>query len=54
MVGYLRVAHFDENAVQQIDAAMSDLKNTNGLVIDLRDNTGGTNSFVRLASYFVP
>jgi carboxyl-terminal processing protease len=53
-VGYLRVRHFDDDAVPQIDAAMNELKGTAGLIIDLRDNAGGTNSFARLVSYLVP
>ena len=53
-IGYLRISHFDEDTVWQIDAAMSDLNDTTDIIIDVRGNSGGTNSFVRLVSYFVP
>jgi carboxyl-terminal processing protease len=53
-IGYFRVARFEEGTVTQIDDAMRDLKETAGLVVDLRGNPGGTNSFVRLISYLVP
>lgn len=52
--GYLRITQFEESSVGQIDAAMNDLRDTTNLIIDVRDNTGGTNSFIRLVSYFVP
>lgn len=52
-IGYLRIARFEESSATQIDAAMSDLSDTAGLIIDLRGNPGGTNSFVRLISYLV-
>lgn len=51
-IGYLRITRFDDGAAELADAAMSDLANTQALVIDLRDNSGGNVSALRLASYF--
>jgi carboxyl-terminal processing protease len=54
-VGYLRVSQFDgDDIAAQIDAAMSDLNDTQQLIIDVRDNPGGNTSFIRLVSYFIP
>lgn len=52
-LGYFRIARFEESTVAQIDDAMRDLGDTAGLIVDLRGNPGGTNSFVRLISYLV-
>lgn len=52
-IGYFRIVRFEEGTVALIDEAMSGLKDTDGLVVDLRGNPGGTNSFVRLISYLV-
>lgn len=51
-VGYLRVDRFDDGAAELADQAMAALKDTDGLVIDLRWNSGGNASALRLASYF--
>lgn len=51
-VGYLRITRFDDGAAELIDQAMDELKNTNGLIIDVRDNSGGNLSALRLVSYF--
>ena len=53
-IGYLRITQFEESSVPLIDAAMRDLADTSGIIIDVRDNAGGTNSFVRLISYLIP
>ena len=53
-IGYLRAVRFDDDAAPQTDAAMDDLKQTTGLIIDVRDNSGGNVSFSRLGSYFSP
>lgn len=52
-IGYFRVVRFEEGTVALIDEAMRGLKETDGLIVDLRGNPGGTNSFVRLISYLV-
>lgn len=51
--GYLRVDAFDDDGAELADKAMADLGDTQGLIIDLRNNDGGNASAVRLASYFV-
>lgn len=51
-LGYLRVDAFDDDGARLADQAMAALKDTAGLVIDLRANQGGNASAIRLASYF--
>jgi carboxyl-terminal processing protease len=51
-LGYLKVDAFDDDGAALSDQAMEALKNTTGLVIDLRSNQGGNASALRLASYF--
>lgn len=51
-LGYLRVDAFGDDGAPLADKAMEALKNTAGLVIDLRANQGGNASARRLASYF--
>jgi carboxyl-terminal processing protease len=51
-IGYLRAIRFDDDVAPLVDAAMAELKNTQGIIIDVRDNSGGNMSFVRLSSYF--
>lgn len=53
-LGYIKTTRFDDDAAPLIDTAMDALKDTYGLIIDLRDNSGGNISSMRLASYFVP
>jgi carboxyl-terminal processing protease len=51
-LGYLRVDAFRDDGATLADQAMNSLKDTAGLVIDLRTNQGGNASAMRLASYF--
>lgn len=51
-VGYIKAVRFDDDVAPLVDAAMAELKNTSGIIIDVRDNSGGNMSFVRLSSYF--
>lgn len=51
-LGYIRIDRFDDGAADLADQAMADLGDTQGLVIDVRNNTGGNISGLRLASYF--
>lgn len=51
-IGYIKAVRFDDDVAPLVDSAMAELKNTSGLIIDIRDNSGGNMSFVRLSSYF--
>jgi carboxyl-terminal processing protease len=51
-LGYLRIDAFEDDGAALADQAMTALRDTAGLVIDLRGNQGGNASAVRLASYF--
>jgi carboxyl-terminal processing protease len=53
VIGYIRADRFDDGAAQLADQAMEELGRTQGLVIDIRANTGGNISAIRLASYFI-
>jgi carboxyl-terminal processing protease len=47
-VGYIRIPTFAEPAaVAQFDAALADLKDTRGLIIDVRENGGGDTAVAR-------
>lgn len=55
-IGYIRLASFGVNARRQLDGAFADLgvDNLNGLIFDLRGNTGGyLNSGLEVASLFI-
>lgn len=51
-IGYIKAVRFDDDVAPLVDSAMAELRNTSGLIIDIRDNSGGNMSFVRLSSYF--
>ncbi|MBV9992887.1 MAG: hypothetical protein JOZ72_16535 [Alphaproteobacteria bacterium] len=51
-IGYLRIDRFDDGAAALADQAMAELKDTNGLIVDIRANSGGNASALRLYSYF--
>ena len=53
VIGYIRADRFDDGAAELADQAMDELGRTHGLVIDVRANSGGNISFMRLASYFI-
>jgi carboxyl-terminal processing protease len=53
-IGYLRIDRFDDGAALLADQAMAALKDTDGLIIDIRANSGGNASALRLQSYFAP
>lgn len=40
-IGYINLLEFTGNCTEEFKAALTELKDTNGLVIDLRDNPGG-------------
>lgn len=51
-IGYMRIDRFDDGSAALADRAMDELANSQALIIDLRGNTGGNASALRLASYF--
>lgn len=51
-IGYLKVDRFDDGAAELADAAMAALAGTSGLIVDVRGNSGGNVSALRLAAYF--
>lgn len=51
-VGYLRADRFGDDAAGLIDEAMATLGRTDGLIIDVRNNSGGNASALRLLAYF--
>lgn len=53
VIGYIRADRFDDGAAELADQAMAELKGTHGLVIDIRANSGGNISSMRLLSYFI-
>lgn len=51
-IGYIRADRFSDDAAELIDSAMATVKDTDGLLIDLRNNSGGNASALRLLAYF--
>jgi carboxyl-terminal processing protease len=51
---YVRISHFDDDVAPLVDKAMQEIRETNGMIVDLRNNTGGNASYVRLMSYLAP
>lgn len=51
-VGHIRATRFDDGAAALEDQAMAELGDTQALIIDVRNNSGGNVSALRLASYF--
>lgn len=51
-IGYLNIGRFDDGAAELADRAMAQLMESQALIIDLRNNSGGNVSSLRLASYF--
>lgn len=51
-IGYIQIVHFGDDFAPLADKAMEDLLNTEGLIIDVRNNVGGSAAFLRLVSYF--
>jgi carboxyl-terminal processing protease len=51
-VGYMRIDRFDDGAAALADQAMSEFENVSAIIIDVRNNSGGNVSSMRLASYF--
>ena len=54
-IGYLRIPDMDERLIPQLVAAMDQFRETCGLIIDVRYNTGGSQAILRtLYGYFMP
>lgn len=53
-IGYIRVDRFDDGAAEMADAAMASLSSAQAIIIDIRENSGGNISALRLASHFGP
>jgi carboxyl-terminal processing protease len=52
VLGYIRIDRFDDDADRLADTAMAELAKTQGIVIDVRANSGGDISALQLVSYF--
>ncbi|MDD3646341.1 MAG: S41 family peptidase [Candidatus Gracilibacteria bacterium] len=53
-VGYIALNMFGDNSSEEFKTALNELKNTDGLIIDLRDNGGGyLQSAVEILSEFI-
>jgi carboxyl-terminal processing protease len=53
-IGYIKASRFDDDAAPLVDEAMKAVKDTYGLIIDLRNESGGNLSSLRLISYLIP
>ncbi len=54
-IGYLKFDTFNEKLSGKFKKALTNLKNTKGLIIDLRDNGGGELSFIgKIADWILP
>jgi carboxyl-terminal processing protease len=53
-IGYFRIDRFDDGAAELADRAMEELGDVNAIIIDIRANSGGNASALRLNSYFAP
>jgi carboxyl-terminal processing protease len=53
-IGYMRIDRFDDGAAALADRAMAELDGVDAIIIDVRNNSGGNVSALRLASYFGP
>jgi carboxyl-terminal processing protease len=53
-IGYMRIQHFEDDFAPVVDQAMSEMQDTSALIIDVRNNSGGNASYIRLVSYLTP
>ncbi|HRP09603.1 MAG TPA: S41 family peptidase [Terricaulis sp.] len=51
-IGYIRVDRFDDGAAEVADQAMAALASAQAIIVDIRENSGGNISALRLASHF--
>ena len=53
-IGYLRIEDMDDRLIPHIETSMNAFRNTDGLIIDVRSNGGGTRlPLIVLAGYFL-
>lgn len=50
-IGYMHIQHFEDDVAPVVDQAMSEMADTSALIIDVRNNSGGNASYIRLVSY---
>lgn len=50
-IGYMHIQHFEDDVAPGVDQAMTELADTSALIIDVRNNSGGNASYIRLISY---
>ena len=50
-IGYMHIQHFEDDVAPVVDQAMSEMADTSTLIIDVRNNSGGNASYIRLVSY---
>ncbi len=54
-VGYIKINNFNQSTAWELEQALSSLPPVKGIILDLRDNTGGTlEAAVEVANHFVP
>ncbi len=53
-IGLITILRFDDRVTQLIDAAMADLANTKAIIFDVRGNSGGNSSSIKVLSYIAP
>ena len=54
-IGYLRIASMSNSRIKEITQALEGFRNTDGLIIDVRDNSGGRYGLLEaIYGYFLP
>lgn len=52
-IGYFRIDRFNDDTMALTDKAMAELADTDGLIIDVRNNSGGSTSSLYVANWFM-
>jgi carboxyl-terminal processing protease len=54
-IGYIKINNFNQNTAAELEEVLENLGAVKGVMLDLRDNTGGTlEAAVEVANHFVP
>ncbi|MDR0311229.1 MAG: S41 family peptidase [Acidobacteriota bacterium] len=54
-IGYIKIESFAETTSGELKTALNDMKSITGLILDLRDNTGGLlNQAIAVSDFFLP